>query len=61
MTEQRKQLHIRVDSDLHSAVEAFADSTDRTTSGAAVHLIRKGLEAEQSVDSQPTVQHTTEY
>ncbi len=61
MTEHRKQLHIRVDSDLHSSVEAFADSTDRSTSGAAVYLIRKGLEAEQSAEHQPTVQHTTEY
>lgn len=49
----RQVLHLRVPDDLRAAVAQLAQRTERTLNGAAVYLIRLGLDAERGHSPAP--------
>ena len=41
-----KVIHPRLPDDLHTAVMAYAEASERSLNNAVVYLVRRGLEAE---------------
>lgn len=46
----KQQFHVRVDRSLYARIKGHAKRTERTVQGSIVHLLKKGLAAEERTD-----------